>query len=132
MTAQLDWFIKGKVVEGRIIGELGGSETGKLSRDLIHYFVQTNSSKVHVLFDISKMQTSPINMTLLSTILLPLFIDPICGWVFVYGTDRTIDDLFEVSSRRIFRRRLVSCQTRAQALEMLNQKVPYLKQLQTA
>lgn len=118
MHSQIKWITEGYILECTVGQEIGIVQSGEISKELT-LILSTAKSKVHILFNIAEMQQSEINLTLLSTVLLPLLYYPACGWVILYGIEQEANQLFDLSITRTYRTRFRTALTQEEALELL-------------
>ncbi|MCA9912197.1 MAG: hypothetical protein KC496_02560 [Anaerolineae bacterium] len=121
MHSQVTWISEGYVLECAIGHEVGLIQSVELSKELT-LLLTAAKSKLHILFNIAAMEHTEINLTLLSTVLLPLLYYPACGWVILYGVDHEADQLFDLSFTRTYRTRFRTCGTQQEALDLLKAK----------
>lgn len=126
VTAQLTWLAEGRVLEG-ILRQMGQTEADEINNITSHYFTQMRGRQIHTVLDISRLHSKHIDMTLLTTLLLPMLVDPQCGWMILYGSDKPAHELFDMSLSRLSRYRLRTAPDRNAALALLSEKVPSLK-----
>ncbi len=121
MHSQITWISEGHILECTLRKDVGVVQSGEISKDLT-LILTSAKSKVHILFNIAAMEHSEINLTLLSTVLLPLLYYPACGWVILYGVEQGAEQLFDLSITRTYRTRFRTCGTQQEALDMLKAK----------
>lgn len=123
MATSAQWLVEGLVIEAKIEHQIGVSESGRFNRQLLDYFKQAARDRIHVLIDVSEMDMSQINVTLLSTILLPLSMEAVCGWVVLYGTEKRVNEVFGITITYAFRKRFRTCLDRNSAFVFLESNV---------
>jgi|GEM_PF-6356257 len=123
MVYDFSWLEEYRILEGYVTSQNGFFDSNAVQQEIRQAIQQSPYQKVHLLIDISELELTPINMTLLSTILLPLFVDNAIGWVILHGVDVPIMKLLGASMSHLLGMRMRTAPDRESAVHFLAQKV---------
>lgn len=123
---EITWLQEKRVLEATIPPKIGLRESALMNRDLTISLAASTAGRVHMLLDVSELQMTQMNIALLSTVLMPLTLSQACGWILLYGTEKSIHQLFYVSSIQGTRRRFRTDPSREAALAWLQTEVTNL------
>ena len=118
-----NWLEEDRILDGWIISQNGFFNSNAVQKEIRQAVQQSSYQKVHLLIDISELELTPINVTLLSTILLPLFVDNTIGWVILYGVDVPIMKILGASMSHSLGMRMRTAPDHESAVQFLAQKV---------
>lgn len=122
MEYNFRWLDEDDVLEGKLKTSQGFFDSSGVYQEITKKMKERGLRKIHLLLDISELELSDVNATLLSTLLLPLFIDNALGWGVLYGVDTTIMKILGTNVTFSLGMRLKTAPDREDALLLLARK----------
>lgn len=119
MSATIRWYVDEQVLYQKIKGSLQMDETRHISEELSKYFGESDSPKIHILVDLDEMDPDPNSTRLLSTTLMPLFLQRNLGWIVIFAADLEFSRLLNTVITRTLQARLKVVDTADDALAFL-------------
>ncbi|MEL6407641.1 MAG: hypothetical protein AAFR81_24925 [Chloroflexota bacterium] len=120
------WVATSEVLEATLDPQQTYLDTKMISEEIRQHIQGRGIKKAHLMLDVSRFDFTPRNRIVLTTLLLPLFIDELIDWCILYGTDRKIMSLMGSTLTFSIRGRMRSVPERMSAIDKLREKGVYI------
>ncbi|MEO1289910.1 MAG: hypothetical protein AAFV93_19310 [Chloroflexota bacterium] len=121
------WVATSEVLEATLDPQQTYLDTKMISEEIRQHIQDRGIKKAHLMLDVSRFDFTPRNRIVLTTLLLPLFIDELIDWCILYGTDRKIMSLMGSTLTFSIRGRMRSAPERTSAIDKLREKGVYIQ-----
>lgn len=130
MAINVTWLIEGHVLYNRIEGMLTTEELRAGSAQMRQMLDQGEHKLVHALFDLTRAQGVPLQISTISEITQPFLTHPNTGWIIAFGTQNGMIRMISSIVSQTFRTRFRFYPEREEAIHMLQSLDATLPDLQ--
>jgi hypothetical protein len=120
MPYEVSWYIKGRVMQTRIYGNVTMDELYAIDKELTA-LLESSSTVVHSLGDMTGLETHPNSVLELQNSQTYLK-HPRMGWLVIYGYESKILNLISTLMKQVFRVRLCVLKSQTEAVAFLREK----------
>lgn len=119
MIINTRWLVENRVIHCSIEGALNVEQLRAGSQQLVQKLEQSNKQPVHIFFDLSLVQSIPLQMGLIGEAVRPFMTHPNTGWIIAFGTQNGMIRMISSIVSQTFRARFRFYPQRDEAIHML-------------
>ena len=129
MGLQISWYADYRVLYLNVVDNIQSDEAAMVAKQIINELDDSPFGTVHILVDARAMLNTSLNTHLLSTVIAPLFLQKMVGWMCFFGDAVAHNNTLDESVNPLFRNRYKIFDTGEDAIQYLRQNDRSLKNL---